>query len=106
MTYLSASAIGIEGNGFIVCLLVRCSPVPAWLSNYALPLAGVPFMTYLSASVIGMLPPVLTNVYAGAAVAQLSSAISGNSTGGSFSFVGPVAVTLSVVSSTVLVHQL
>jgi len=97
---------GIETNGFRFCLLVRCSPLPAWLGNYALPLAGVPFHTYYLASVIGMVPPVITNVYAGAMAAAVAASLSGGSTQGPGGIVGFLAVGVSILSSTLLVHQL
>jgi len=97
---------GIETNSFRFCLLVRCSPLPAWLSNYALPLAGVPFHTYLLASAIGTVPPVITNVYAGAVAAAVAASLSGGSARGPCGIVGLLAVGVSVLSSTLLVHQL
>lgn len=97
---------GIERNGFRFCLLVRCSLLPAWLGNYTLPLAGVPFSTYFSASVLGMLPPVATNVYAGAAAASLASMLSGGSAGSGSSLLGFLAMATSVAGSSLLVHQL
>lgn len=99
---------GIKKDTFKFCLLVRCSPLPAWLSNYALPLAGVPFWTYLPASLIGMIPPIATNVYAGAAAGTFATAITGQTTtgGGGIGLTGLVALGVSVLSSTMLVHQL
>jgi len=96
---------GVEGNSFRFCLMVRCSPLPAWLSNYALPLSGLPFSIYMPASLIGMLPPIATNVYAGAAAASVASVISGGE-GTGFGVMGMVALGISVLSSTMLVHQL
>jgi len=98
---------GIERNGFRFCLLVRCSLLPAWLSNYGLPLAGVPFSSYLPASVLGMLPPVLVSVYAGATAASLASALGGS--GGAVSssnLFGMAAVGLSALSTALLARQL
>lgn len=98
---------GIKEGSFSFSLMVRCSPLPAWLTNYALPLAGVPFSTYVAASFIGMLPPVLTNCYAGSLAASAAAALSGSSAGaGSWNLVGLLAVSISVLSSTKLVHQL
>lgn len=98
---------GIESSSFKFSLLVRCSPLPAWISNYALPLAGVPFPTYMAASVIGMLPPLITSVYAGAVAAAVAASFSGSGTAsGPGGIVGVLAVGVSILSSTLLVHQL
>lgn len=97
---------GIEESSFKFSLLVRCSPLPAWLSNYALPLAGVPFPTYLAASLIGMLPPVITNVYAGSVATAVVVTLSGGTASGPGGVIGLLAVGVSVLSSTLLVHQL
>lgn len=48
---------GVQGNAFRFCLLARLSPIPSWVNNYALPLADVPFETFLPATLLGMLPP-------------------------------------------------
>ena len=43
----------------------RLSPIPSWLNNYALPLSDVPFATFLPATLLGMIPPLMANVCAG-----------------------------------------
>mmetsp|Transcript_47948 Transcript_47948/g.128495 ORF Transcript_47948/g.128495 Transcript_47948/m.128495 type:complete len:111 (+) Transcript_47948:11-343(+) len=86
---------------------MRCSPLPAWISNYALPLAGVPFGTYLPASIIGMLPPIATNVYIGAMGASVAKAITGSGRlGNGLGLPGLLALGLSGLSSAILVRQM
>jgi len=68
------SSVAKGGIGF--CIILRLSPLPSWVANYALPLAGVPFHVYATACV-GMLPPLLANVYQGAAGRSMAAAVSG-----------------------------
>ena len=68
---------GIQRGSFRFCALARLSPVPSWVNNYVLPVADVPFGTYLSASLLGMLLPLASNVYSGAAAASLAAALAG-----------------------------
>ena len=48
---------GVKRDAFRFCLLARLSPVPSFINNYALPLAGVPFSSFLPGTLLGMLPP-------------------------------------------------
>mmetsp|Transcript_26733 Transcript_26733/g.61578 ORF Transcript_26733/g.61578 Transcript_26733/m.61578 type:complete len:318 (-) Transcript_26733:47-1000(-) len=69
---------GVAKGGLGFCIILRLSPLPSWVANYALPIAGVPFPVYASAC-IGMLPPLIANVYQGAATRSMVGAIAGSS---------------------------
>ncbi|CAL1143594.1 unnamed protein product [Cladocopium goreaui] len=94
---------GVQGNAFRFCLLARLSPIPSWVNNYALPLADVPFETFLPATLLGMLPPLTANVYSGACALSLASALTGGGTvdGGSL-----VLGALSALSGAAILQQM
>jgi len=64
---------GIHRDSARFIFVLRLSPLPAWLPNYALPLAGVPFPTYFACSLFGMVVPSIINVYTGAVGAKVFS---------------------------------
>lgn len=53
------------------------------MNNYALPLSDVPFSTFLPATLLGMLPPLASNVYSGACAVSLATALQGGAIDGS-----------------------
>lgn len=83
---------GVKNGGFGFCIILRLSPLPSWVANYVLPLAGVPFPTYLLASMIGMVLPLLANVYQGAAAASIAASISGRGGRGRRDSIGLIAL--------------
>eukprot|EP00401_Gymnodinium_catenatum_P065953 CAMPEP_0117494796 /NCGR_PEP_ID=MMETSP0784-20121206/19799_1 /TAXON_ID=39447 /ORGANISM="" /LENGTH=352 /DNA_ID=CAMNT_0005289693 /DNA_START=59 /DNA_END=1117 /DNA_ORIENTATION=+ len=105
--WVSRLRAGVARDGFKFCVLARLSPVPSWINNYVLPLAGVSFATYLPASLLGMLLPLAGNVYSGAAAASVAAVLSGTapslSAGGGFDLVLPA---LSALSGVAVVQQL
>eukprot|EP00929_Paragymnodinium_shiwhaense_P106327 TRINITY_DN71620_c0_g1_i1.p1 TRINITY_DN71620_c0_g1~~TRINITY_DN71620_c0_g1_i1.p1 ORF type:complete len:293 (+),score=71.22 TRINITY_DN71620_c0_g1_i1:155-1033(+) len=66
---------GIQGDAWRFIFVLRLSPLPAWMANYALPLAGVPFFPYMTASLFGMVVPSVINVYTGAVGAKVVAII-------------------------------
>jgi len=97
--------VGVQRGGFRFCVLARLSPVPSWVNNYVLPIAGVPFSTYLPATVLGMLPPLAGNVYSGVAAASVVSALAGGGGVGLDQW-GLVLQALSALSGAAVVQQL
>jgi len=71
---------GVKQGGLKFCVILRLSPLPSWVANYVLPLTGVPFPVY-AMSTIGMLPPLLANVYQGYAAASIANVLSGREGG-------------------------
>ncbi len=75
---LSAVDRAVEHQGWRVVALTRLSPAfPFNLQNYAYGLTGVPFLQYVLASWIAMLPGTLLYVSIGAAGVELASAATG-----------------------------
>jgi uncharacterized membrane protein YdjX (TVP38/TMEM64 family) len=68
---LSALAADVEAEGAKFTVLARLSPIPSWLNNYGLGLAGVRFAPYLGATALASVPSVLTHVYAGSLLPSL-----------------------------------
>ena len=64
---------GIEREGMRFTVLARLSPIPSYLNNYGLALAGVRLTDYAVATAVASLPPVLTHVYTGTLLASLAS---------------------------------
>ncbi|EOD27289.1 hypothetical protein EMIHUDRAFT_236002 [Emiliania huxleyi CCMP1516] len=62
---LANLAQSVERDGARFTLLARLSPIPSWLNNYGLALAGVSLDDYFPATALATLPAVLTHVYAG-----------------------------------------
>jgi len=56
----------IAKEGWKVVGLLRMCPVPLGLTNYLYGLTAIPFWCYMTASLIGLLPPNLLLVYLGA----------------------------------------
>jgi len=69
----------VQQGGVRFCILLRLSPLPSWVASYVLSLTGVPFPVY-AASMIGMAPPLVANVYQGFAAASIAGSWGG--TGG------------------------
>lgn len=67
---------GVKQGGLRFCILLRLSPMPSWIANYMLSLTGVAFPLY-AASMIGMTPPLVANVYQGFAAAGIACSLSG-----------------------------
>lgn len=98
---------GVRQDAFRFCFLARLSPVPSWVNNYALPLAGVPFSTFLTATLLGMLLPLASNVYSGTAAASLAVALSGGGNGSSaVDWIGLLLGIVSALSGAAVVQQL
>lgn len=98
---------GMKQDAFRFCFLARLSPVPSWVNNYALPLAGVPFGTFLTATLLGMLLPLASNVYSGTAAASLAAALSGSGSGSSATdWMGLSLGIVSALSGAAVVQQL
>jgi uncharacterized membrane protein YdjX (TVP38/TMEM64 family) len=56
----------VADNGWQVVVLMRLSPVvPFNLQNYALGVTGIPFLQYLTATLIGLVPRIAIHVYFG-----------------------------------------
>ncbi|KAL6951946.1 hypothetical protein U1Q18_028897 [Sarracenia purpurea var. burkii] len=75
--YFHLLSKGVEQDGWRFVLLVRFSPIPSYIINYALAATGVGFtVDFLLPTVIGCLPMILQNTsigsLAGAAVASAS----------------------------------
>ena len=68
---LARLAESIEAEGARYTLLARLSPIPSYLNNYGLALAGVKFRDYLPATALATLPPVLSHVYTGSLLSSL-----------------------------------
>lgn len=96
---------GVRRDAFRFCLLARLSPVPSWINNYALPLAGVSLSSFLPATFLGMLPPLASNVYSGSAAASVAAALSRGS-GVEFDWIGVSLGILSTLSEAAIVQQL
>ena len=96
---------GVRQDAFRFCLLARLSPVPSWINNYALPLAGVSLSSFLPATLLGMLPPLASNVYSGSAAASVAAALSRGS-GVEFDWIGVSLGVLSTLSGAAIVQQL
>jgi len=96
---------GVQRDAFKFSLLARLSPAPSWVSNYGLPLAGVPLGSFLPATLVGMLPPLASNVYSGAAAASLAAALGGGGVP-SLDWAGVLLGALSALSGAAVVQQL
>ena len=96
---LSAVDRAVESQGWRVVALTRLSPVfPFNVQNYFYGLTAVPFLHYVFASLIGMLPGTLLYVYIGAAGAEVASAAGGAASWGqTILLVGGLIATLAVV---------
>ena len=70
---LARLAESVERDGKRYTLLARLSPIPSYLNNYGLALAGVRFADYAPATAVATLPSVLTHVYTGSLLASLTS---------------------------------
>lgn len=71
---LQAVNSGLEREGWKLVALSRCLPgFPYKLSNYFFGLTSMPFRDFFLANLIGVIPLALTNVYIGAAAADLAS---------------------------------
>lgn len=98
---------GVQSDCFRFCMLARLAPLQASFVNYVLSVAGVPFTTYLTASILGMLPPICNNVYTGVAAKTVQTAVSSGGKGGTFSgMIGVLLVAVSMFSSAGLLKQL
>lgn len=95
----------VAENGFKIVFLLRLSPVvPFNLLNYALGVTRVPFLTYLGASVVGMLPG--TFLYVSIGAAATSAAQLGHARGPSAAlWVGVAATVVVVVVITIIARR-
>ena len=62
-----------KSRGFRLTVLARLSPVPSYVNNYGLALAGVPLPLFLAGTMVATLPAVCTHVYAGSLLSSLAS---------------------------------
>jgi uncharacterized membrane protein YdjX (TVP38/TMEM64 family) len=103
----SAIDQAVGEHGFKIVLLTRLSPVfPFNMLNYAFGLTGVPFLKYIFASWLGMLPGTVMYVYLGATLGSLADVAAGRAekTPAQWAFFGfGLAVTVIV---TVLVTRI
>lgn len=99
----------VARGGFRFCLLARLSPLPSWANNYGLPLLGaVGFETYFPATLLGMMLPLVSNVYSGTVASSLAAVFSGAGGGATSALSGPglALSALSAVSAGALIQQL
>jgi len=86
-----------EGNPFLVALGVQLSPiVPFGAFNYAAGATGIPFIPFIAATAIGVIPGGIANVYVGERVAT------GVRGGGHRPFLVAAAVMLVLIAITFL----
>ncbi len=94
----------VAENGFKIVFLLRLSPiVPFNLLNYALGVTRVPFLTYVSASFLGMLPG--TFLYVSIGAAATNAAQLGHTRGPSAALWIGIAATVVVVVLITLVAR-
>lgn len=75
---LANLAQSVERDGARFTLLARLSPIPSWLNNYGLALAGVSLDDYFPATALATLPAVLTHVYAGSLFSSALEIVEGD----------------------------
>lgn len=94
----------VAENGFKIVFLLRLSPViPFNLLNYALGVTRVPFLTYLGASAVGMLPG--TFLYVSLGAAATSAAQLGHQSGPPAALWIGIAATVVVISLITLIAR-
>lgn len=107
---------GMADDGLKYAFLARLSPLPSWVCNYGLALAGVAFVDYFLATAVASVAPIAVHVSAGAAAAAaaaaagsatacssvscLRSSLDAGGTGGS-----DIMVVLGTLSSGILLQQ-
>jgi kynurenine 3-monooxygenase len=96
-------ADAVEREGARYTLLARLSPLPSWLNNYGLALAGVRFRDYAPATAVATLPAVLTHAYGGSLLSDLVSANAGNGGG---TLAGSALGGLSVITGCLLLREM
>ncbi len=67
----------VRRQGFKIVLLIRLSPLPIDLTNYALGLTRIPLGQYVLATWLGKLPGGLVCVYVGSAAKDVSELVAG-----------------------------
>mmetsp|Transcript_73321 Transcript_73321/g.203415 ORF Transcript_73321/g.203415 Transcript_73321/m.203415 type:complete len:314 (+) Transcript_73321:101-1042(+) len=77
-----AAAAGAEQGGGAFVFILRLSPVPCCVNNYAISLlTDIPWHIYVPASVLGLMPMTAVNVYAGAIAPRISELVDVGSRG-------------------------
>eukprot|EP01119_Soliformovum_irregulare_P008227 TRINITY_DN2134_c0_g2_i1.p1 TRINITY_DN2134_c0_g2~~TRINITY_DN2134_c0_g2_i1.p1 ORF type:complete len:290 (-),score=30.41 TRINITY_DN2134_c0_g2_i1:1145-1969(-) len=71
----------VQANGFKIMLLLRLTPVPFGLQNALFPIAGIPFLHYFVATIVGMTPEAIVWCYLGSSTRKLSEIIHGGQKG-------------------------
>ena len=104
LSRLESVAADARQDGLRYTLLARLSPVPSFVNNYGLALAGVRFGDYAAGTVIASIPPIAVHVATGAAASSVAMAAApGAGSGGDVG--GALLTALSIASAGALLQQ-